>query len=108
MHKLTKLCLKRPVSTVIIIMALILFGFGSIPSMNMQLTPDMELPMMIVYTMYPQAGPEEVERLVSRKIENVGGTIKGLESITSYSMENVSQMLFSFEYGTDKIGRAHV
>ncbi len=101
MHKLTKLCLKRPVSTVIIIMALILFGFGSIPSMNMQLTPDMELPMMIVYTMYPQAGPEEVERLVSRKIENVGGTIKGLESITSYSMENVSQMLFSFEYGTD-------
>lgn len=101
MHKLTKLCLRKPVSTVIIIMALILFGFGSIPSMNMQLTPDMELPMMIVYTPYPQAGPEEVERLVSRKIENIGGTIKGLESITSYSMENVSQMLFSFEYGTD-------
>lgn len=82
-------------------MALVIFGFVAIPSMNMQLTPDMELPMMIVYTVYPQAGPEEVERLVSRKIENVGGTIKGLESITSYSAENVSQALFSFEYGTN-------
>lgn len=101
MHNLTKLCLRKPISTIIIIMALVIFGLTAIPKMNMQLTPDMELPMMIVYTLYPQAGPEEVERLVSNKIENIGGTIAGLDSVMSQSMENMSYMIFSFDYGTD-------
>ncbi|MDD3414680.1 MAG: efflux RND transporter permease subunit [Lachnospiraceae bacterium] len=101
MHNLTKLCLRKPISTIILIMALVIFGLTAIPKMNMQLTPDMELPMMIVYTLYPQAGPEEVERLVSNKIENIGGTIAGLDSVMSQSMENMSYMIFSFDYGTD-------
>lgn len=101
MYNLTKICMKKPVSTVIIIIALVIFGLTAIPAMNMQLTPDMEMPMIIVYTVYPQAGPEEVERLVSDKIENVGGTIEGLEDIQSQSMENVSYMIFSFAYGTN-------
>lgn len=101
MHKLTKLCLKKPVSTVIIIIALFLFGVMAIPSMNMQLTPNMELPMIIAYTVYPQAGPEEVERLVSREIENSAGAVAGLDSIESQSSENVSTVMFTFKYGTD-------
>lgn len=101
MHKFTKLCLKKPVSTVIIIMALAIFGITSVTGMNMQLTPDMQLPMIIAFTMYPQAGPEEVDRLVSQELEQVGATIEGLESVTSQSMENVSYMIYSFEYGTD-------
>lgn len=101
MHKFTKLCLKKPVSTVIIIMALAIFGITSVTGMNMQLTPDMQLPMIIAFTMYPQAGPEEVDRLVSQELEQVGATIEGLESVTSQSMENISYMIYSFEYGTD-------
>lgn len=101
MHNFTKLCLKKPVSTVIIILALVIFGIASVSKMNMQLTPDMELPMIIAFTVYPQAGPEEVDRLVSQELEKVGATIEGLDSITSQSMENVSYMIYSFDYGTD-------
>ncbi len=101
MHKFTKLCLRKPVSTVIIILALIIFGCVSVPSMNMQLTPNMELPMIIAYTIYPQAGPEEVERQVSRKLENCAGAVAGLDSITTQSQENVSYVQFTFKYGTD-------
>lgn len=101
MHKFTKLCLKKPVSTVIIIMALVIFAIASITGMNMQLTPDMNMPMIIVYTVYPGAGPDEVDRLVSQELEDVGATITGLDSINSRSMENVSYMIYSFEYGTD-------
>lgn len=82
-------------------MALAIFGITSVTGMNMQLTPDMQLPMIIAFTMYPQAGPEEVDRLVSQELEQVGATIEGLESVTSQSMENVSYMIYSFEYGTD-------
>ena len=101
MNKLTNLCLRKPVSTVIIILALIIFGFASVTGMNMQLTPDMELPMIIVFTIYPQAGPEEVDRLVSQELEDVGATIEGLDGVTSRSMENMSYMIYSFDYGTD-------
>lgn len=101
MHHFTNICLKKPVSTVIIIVALLIFGIASVTGMNMQLTPDMELPMIIVYTVYPQAGPEEVDRLVSQKLENVGATIEGLNGIIAQSRENVSYMIFQFEYGTD-------
>ena len=101
MHKFTKLCLRKPVSTVIIIMALAIFGITSVLGMNMQLTPDMVLPMIIAYTVYPQAGPEEVDRLVTQELEQVGATIEGLDSISSQSLENVSYMIYSFKYGTD-------
>ena len=101
MDKLTKLCLKKPVSTVIIIIALLIFGLSAIPDMNMQLTPDMEMPMIIVSTIYPQASPEEVDELVTQELEKVGATIKGLSSIMAQSRENVSVMIYSFDYGTD-------
>ncbi len=67
----------------------------------MQLTPDMNMPMIIAYTVYPGAGPDEVDRLVSQELEDVGATITGLDGVTSRSMENVSYMIYSFEYGTD-------
>lgn len=101
MHRFTNICLKKPVSTVIIIVALIIFGFASVSNMNMQLIPDMQMPMIIVYTVYPQAGPEEVDRLVSQKLENVGATIEGLDGIMSRSSENFSYMIYQFDYGTD-------
>ncbi len=101
MSKLTKLALNRPVSTIIMIMGIIIFGLSSILGLNMQLIPDMEMPMLIVTTVYPQAGPEEVERLVTQKIEGAGGTIGGLNTIQSSSSENVSLVIFQFEYGTN-------
>ena len=44
----------------------------------------------IAYTVYPQAGPEEVDRLVTQELEQVGAPIEGLDSISSQSLENVS------------------
>lgn len=101
MHSLTKLCLKKPVSTVIIIIALVIFGFSSVTGMNMQLTPDMEFPAIIAIARYPQAGPEEVDRLVAQKLEKVGATIKGLDSIQTRSFENYCYGIYMFDYGID-------
>lgn len=101
MHKLTKICLKKPVSTVIIILALLIFGLSAVVGMNMQLTPDMEYPMIIAFTVYPKAGPEEVDRLVSQKLESVGATVEGLDAVMARSMENMSYVIYSFNYGTN-------
>ena len=80
MNKLTKTVLQRPVAALVIVVSLIIFGISSIAGMNLQLTPDMDMPVMLVMTVYPQAGPEDVERLVTEKIEDGCGTISGLDN----------------------------
>lgn len=101
MSKLTRTVLNRPVAVVVVVVALILFGFTSLTGLKLQLIPDLNLPMMVVTTVYPQAGPEEVERLVSEKIEDACATISGLNKTSSTSNENYSTILFEFDYGTD-------
>lgn len=98
---ITKLAIKRPVSVIIILLGVIIFGFSSLLSFDLQLTPDLDLPMLIVNVVYPGANAEEVEDLISRPIEDAGSTLKGLDSTQSVSSENVGIILFSFEYGTD-------
>lgn len=101
MSKLTKTVLQRPVAALVIVASLIIFGIQSIMGMDLQLIPDIDMPVMLVMTVYPQAGPEDVEDLVTEKIEDGCGTISGLDNVYSYSQENMSMVMFSFEYGTD-------
>ena len=97
---LTKLALKRPVAIFVCILALFVFGAGSILSTPMELIPSMNLPMMIVYTAYPGAGPDEVESLVTRKVEGAVSTLSGLRNVQSTSSENTSMVMIEMEYGT--------
>lgn len=101
MLNITKTVLRRPIAVIVLIAGMLIFGISSIVSMPLKLIPDMQMPMLLVQIIYPQAGPEEVERLVSKEIEGECGTISGLDTITSYSRENVSMVLLQFEYGTD-------
>lgn len=98
---LTKLAMRRPVSTALIVLALVVFGLTSVLSFRLELTPDMELPMLLVYTIYPGADPESVEELVTKPIESAGAEQSGVTTYTSQSAENMSMVMFQYEYGTD-------
>ncbi|MBC8569487.1 efflux RND transporter permease subunit [Zongyangia hominis] len=98
---LTKISLKRPVAVLICVLALVIFGVSAIFNTPMELTPPMEFPMFIINTVYPGAGPEEVEDLVTSKIEAAVGTVSGLKNIQSTSQENVSMVMLELEYGTN-------
>ena len=98
---LTKLSMRRPVSTALIVLALVVFGLTSVLSFRLELTPDMEMPMLLVYTIYPGADPESVEELVTKEIESAGAEQSGVTTYTSQSAENMSIVMFQYEYGTD-------
>ncbi len=98
---LTKLALKRPVSMALIVLALVVFGISVIPGFRLELTPDMEMPMLMVYTVYPGADPESVEELVTKPIEAAGSEQSGVSTYMSQSSENLSMIMFQYEYGTD-------
>ena len=86
---LTKLVLKRPVSTVLAILCLIVFGLSSVMKSPLELMPDMNMSMMIVMTVYAGASPDDVNELVTKPIEDRASTLSGLDTISSQSKENI-------------------
>lgn len=101
MSSLTKLALKRPVSVLLIVFALIVFGISSVFGFKMELTPDMEMPMLFVLTIYQGGDPETTQELVTKVVEDSGKTLAGVDSIDSQSTANMSMVMFSYDYGTD-------
>lgn len=101
MSSLTRLALKRPVSALLIVLALFVFGISSVFGFKMELTPDMEMPMLFVQTIYQGGDPATTEELVTKIIEDAGKTLSGVDSVTSQTTEYVSFVMFSYEYGTD-------
>ena len=100
MIAITKLILRRPVSTFLAVLSLLFFGFIAFTTMKMELLPDMNFPYMIVSTVYPGASPEDIDELVSKPIEEEVSLLSDVEEVQSRSLENVSMVIVRYRYGT--------
>ena len=98
---LTRSVLKRPVTTVLAVLCLIVFGLQSVFSSKLELMPSMDMPMLIIATVYPGASPEDVNDLVTTEIEDEIGSLSGVDTIQSQSMENMSFVMIQYDYGKD-------
>lgn len=98
---ITKLVLKRPVSAILAVLCLVVFGILSIFNTTLELAPDMDMSMLIVRTIYTGASPEDVAELVTKPIEDNLSALSGLDTITSKSNEGASMIMLSYDYGTD-------
>lgn len=98
---LTKAVLKRPVTTILVVLCLIVFGLQSVLGAKLELMPTMDMPMLIISTIYPGASPEDVNDLVTTEIEDSVGSLSGIKTVQSTSMENASIVVIQYEYGKD-------
>ena len=94
-------CVKRPVAMLMAVLSVLVFGFVSITNTPITLLPDMNLPMLVVYTGYPNAGPSEVESLVTDPLEATLGSLSGVQSVDSISSEGASVIMLTYNFGTD-------
>ncbi len=94
-------CVKRPVAMLMAVLCVLVFGFVSITGTPITLLPDMNLPMLVIYTSYPNAGPSEVESLVTDPLEATLGSLSGVQSIDSISSEGTSIIMLTYNFGTD-------
>ncbi|MCF6093631.1 efflux RND transporter permease subunit [Microaerobacter geothermalis] len=92
---------KRPVGVIIIVIAVMLLGVVSLRGLAVDLLPKLELPVAVVMTSYNGAGPEEVEKLVTKPLERSLSTIEGLDTIQSISAPNQSVIVLMFNFGID-------
>ena len=72
-------------------MMLALAGIGGFCYMQLprELFPDVEFPIVTVQTTYEGAGPEEVEQLISKKLEDVISTVEGIKHLRSISQQGI-------------------
>lgn len=99
--KLYELSVKRPVAVIMAVLVFIVLGLYSMSMLSIELMPDMELSMALVYTSYNNVGSEEVENLVTKKIESAVSSVSGVDTITSQSSEGSSITMVQFSTGTD-------
>ncbi|GHV95881.1 multidrug ABC transporter [Spirochaetia bacterium] len=91
----------RPTTILIIFALLIGLGFFALANLPVDLYPDISFPMLVVYTSYPGAGPEEIERSVTRTLEAALSGVSSLEKVTSTSSKGSSMVIMQFTYGSD-------
>jgi HAE1 family hydrophobic/amphiphilic exporter-1 len=98
---LATLSVRRSVLATMVLLSLVVIGAFSYVRLTVDLMPPIEFPFVTVVTVYPGAGPEEIESLVTEPVEDAVSSIGGLKSIQSYSQEGVSVVGTEFELGTD-------
>lgn len=98
---LPRLAVQRPISTLMLSIIIALLGWVSLNELAVDLMPDLEFPTITVTTLYPGAGPEEVETLITRPLEQVLSSVSGFERLTSRSLEGSSSVRVQFKWGAD-------
>ena len=91
-----KIAINRPITTLMYVLTLVIFGLISFKNMPSALYPNIDFPIVTVKTIYPGAEPTTVESEVTDKIEEAISQIGGIDSITSSSSDGVSVITVKF------------
>ncbi|HBR29821.1 MAG TPA: hypothetical protein DD789_10350, partial [Firmicutes bacterium] len=92
--------IKRPVTTLMVFLLVLVLGVVSITRLQVDLMPEMTFPIATIFTSYEGVGPQEIENLVTKPLEGVLGTVANIEGITTYSSTGQSIALLEFDWGT--------
>ena len=94
------LVVRRPVAVFMVVLAVAVFGLVSLQKLPITLLPDISYPTLTVRTEYDGAAPAEVEKLVTRHLEENLAVISNLVSYRSISRAGVSDVILEFEWDT--------
>ena len=98
---LTRLAISRPVLIIMAFAALIVLGLQALSLMPVELFPRIDIPFATIVTIYPGAGPREIETLISKPLEQSVSSINGVRTVQSTSQEGISVVAVEFAVGTD-------
>jgi HAE1 family hydrophobic/amphiphilic exporter-1 len=99
--KITEVSVNRPVTTIMFFLGLVIMGGISLFKLPRELLPSLVYPQITVITAYENATPEEIERQVTKIIEESVGTVNNLKSVNSISREGLSLIIAEFNWGTN-------
>jgi HAE1 family hydrophobic/amphiphilic exporter-1 len=98
---ITELSVKRPSLVIVVFTILSLLGIFAYSSLNYELLPKINSPVITVTTIYPGASPSEVENSVTKNVESEVSGIANVDKINSTSLEGISLVVVTLLYGAD-------
>ncbi|MFC1539769.1 efflux RND transporter permease subunit, partial [Candidatus Latescibacterota bacterium] len=98
---ITGLAIRKSTTVLVMILFIFILGLQSYFTLPRELAPDINIPFMIVSTLYPGVAPTDIENLVTRQIEQELKTLTDVREITSSSSESFSVIAVEFEPNVD-------
>lgn len=98
---LSRTAVNRPTTTLIIFVILVALGLYATSDLPLDLLPDIELPYVAISTTYTGAGPEEVEKRITRPVESVLSGVSGIEFLGSSSSSGASLVYIQLTFGSN-------
>src|SRR5688572_13264636 len=98
---LTEISVRRPVTGVMIFLALTILGLFTFSRLKLDMLPELDFPIVAIITQYPGAGPGSIEQLVTRPIEDAMSSVQNVEKVNSTSNQGNSLIMVEFSWGTD-------
>jgi len=96
-----RFCVHRPVFTWCGVIVFVILGWVSYTTLGVTLYPSVELPFIMVRTVYEGASPSEIEQTVTKPLEDSLADLEGLKTITSYSQDGISVLAVEMVVGTN-------
>ncbi|MBO6801576.1 MAG: efflux RND transporter permease subunit [Balneola sp.] len=93
--------LHKPIATVIIVIAILIFGGLALSRLSIELLPDVTQPTILVSTEYVGAPATEVEVRINEQMEGVLGSVRGVEEIRGIARQGQSLIFLTFDWGSD-------
>jgi multidrug efflux pump len=94
---ITNLAIKYRTTVVVLTVTLVLAGIYSYVTIPKEASPSIEVPIIVVTTVYPGASPDDVESLITQHVEREVQNVNGIKEIRSTSTEGVSSVVVEFE-----------
>ncbi len=101
MLNLTKFAVRKPVTIIMCLLTIAYFGIQSLLGTKIELTPEMEFPMLVVSTVYAGASPDDIKDLIATKEEDAVSSLDDVKNVYSFSQDNVAIVLVEYNYGTN-------
>ena len=100
---LSNFSVKKPVATVVLIVAMMAMGLLALSKLKVNQNPDVEVPIIVVDIPYPGASPETAEREITNRIEKQMLAIQGVTEVNSNSYEGGSSIWMEFDFDRNLI-----
>jgi HAE1 family hydrophobic/amphiphilic exporter-1 len=100
---LSNFSIKRPIATIVVIIALMCLGLMALSKLRVNQRPDVEVPMIFVTVPYPGASPETVEREIINRLEKSMQSITGVTEVQSTASEGQASIRMKFTFSKNLI-----
>lgn len=96
---LTRFAMRRPVTICMLFFSMLVLGLVATRLLPLEKFPGVDIPQIMIQVPYPDASPNEVERLITRPLEEALAGLSGVRDMRSFSRENGADIVLDFAWG---------